>query len=315
MRVLMIILLVWGVFFHPICQASEFDSRPEIVMVTWRGKTRAETGFVQGLENLGYSPSYTIFNCRQNLESLNQMLPRIKEARPDLIYVFGTTATKQVVAAIKDIPVIFNIVTRPVESGIIESWRAPGNNATGVSSMVPLSSQIKALKKVVPFTRLGVIYNPVEQNSVIQVSELNQLARIKGFKLVHFRITSDLDIISVLDKFETKVDAIYFPSDSTIKTLGQRIVEKVNAGSLPSLAALEEMVTSEGAMMGLVPDYYHLGGLAAQKADAVLNGSHPSRVPAVTSEHFSITVNLKTAKKIGVHLPTGILVMADKIVR
>ncbi len=284
-------------------------------MVTWRGETQAEVGFEKALTDFGYHPNYVQFHCNQDHQRLNRALEFLKKQDFDLIYVFGTTATSRVVKHISRVPIIFNIVTRPVASGIIADWKSSGNNAVGVSSKVPIEKQIKALKKVLWFSRLGIIYNPRENNSIIQSKELNTLAGLLGFQLIHFKISNERDVDQKLKNSNKKVDAVFLLSDSTVKILGKKIMDSVNKNRLPSLAALEEMVINDGAMMGLSPNYYHLGRLAARKAHSVLTDHHPSEIESVTSAHFNITINLRTAKNIGIHIPTGLLVMADKIVR
>ncbi|WP_153307441.1 ABC transporter substrate-binding protein [Desulfospira joergensenii] len=317
MRFLTIFLvLAWAWGQNPAISSDlPSKNRPKIAMITWRGETRAEEGFADGLRGDGYEPRFVKFHCSQDLDRLDQALKALEKEKPDLIYVFGTTATKQVVQKITVCPIVFNIVTRPVESGIIANWQSSGNNATGVSSMVPIRHQIKTFEKVVSFSRLGIIYNPLEQNSVIQTKILREIARSQGFELIEFKITGKKEVSRVLNNLKDLVDAVYLPSDSMVKILGKQIMAHVNAHKIPSLAAMEEMVLTDSSMMGLVPDYYRLGRLAARKAHAVFRGNHPSTIPAVTSDHFNITVNLKTAQNIGIHIPTAVLVMADKIIR
>jgi len=300
---------------------SRADVQPEgqtclrITMITWRGETRAEVGFMDGMADYGYAPIVIKHHCDQDPERLKLYLREVEKDLPDLIYVFGTTATKQVVSQIHTCPVIFNIVTRPVASGIIADWQSSGNNATGVSSMVPIRHQVRTLEKVLSCSRLGVIYNPLEQNSLIQIKILEALTRSLDIQLVRYPIRGRAQVAPVLENLKDQVDAVYLPSDSMVKSLGNEIMARINRANLPSLAALEEMVINDGALIGLVPDYYRLGRLAARKAHKIFTGHRPSDVPSATSDHFNITVNLKTAKKIGVHIPTAILVMADRIIR
>ena len=308
------IALVWG-FALPAPADPLDQKRPRIAMITWRGETRAEIGFIEGLSAYGYSPRLDKHQCHQDPDLLNRHIRAVEESRPDMIYVFGTTATKQVVNRIKECPVIFNIVTRPVASGIIANWQSSGNNATGVSSLVPIRQQIRTLEKVTAFTRLGVIYNPLEQNSLIQVKILRDLSDALDIELIRYPITDRTGLQGGLADLKKQVDAVYLPSDSMVKSLGRAIMAKINEDRIPSLSALEEMVIKDGALIGLVPDYYRLGRLAAQKAHMVLTGYSPSDIPTATSDHFNITVNLNTAKRIGIHIPTAILVMADKIIR
>ena len=111
------------------------------------------------------------------------------------------------------------------------------------------------------------------------------------------------------------VDAVYFPADSMTKSLGKEIMALVNEFKIPSLSAVESMVPEDGALLGLVPNYYELGRLAAAKALKILQGKKPADIPSSALDHFQMSVNLKTAQKIAVQIPMSILVMANKIVR
>lgn len=290
-------------------------SARRLAMITWRGETRAEKGFTDGLAQAGCAPTLVKHHADQNLARLHEVIKDLEQNAPNLIYVFGTTASREVLARITDIPVVFNIVTRPVESGIIADWKSSGNNATGVSSMVPILHQLKTLRKVIRFKRLGIIYNPREQNSIIQRDIVKTLEPVLGFIMVDLAVTETRVVPDMLESLDPLTDAVYLPSDSMVKSLGRTIMERVNRAGLPSLAALEAMVTDDGALMGLVPDYYQLGRIAAFKAVKVLQGTPPSEIPSSTLDHFAISVNMRTAKTIGFNIPTSILVMADRIIR
>ncbi|CCK79713.1 ABC transporter substrate-binding protein [Desulfobacula toluolica] len=303
---------LWDISCLPLLSAQKIH---RVAMVTWRGETPAEKGFSDGLKYYGHAIHIIKYHANQDMQLLDDAIAALGKSDVDLIYVFGTTSAKRVLSKIKQTPVVFNIVTRPVESKIIASWNSSGNNATGVSSMVPIVHQLKALKKVVPFFRLGIIYNPLEQNSVIQKGIVKGMETMLNFRLTEFKITGKRDIPQVLTRLNEAVDAVYLPSDSMIKILGTEIITRVNKFKIPSLSALEDLVTNDCALMGLVPDYYQLGRLAALKASLIFQGNHPSEIKTSTLDHFKITVNMHTAKKIGINIPTSILVMADKIIR
>ena len=89
------------------------------------------------------------------------------------------------VAATKDIPVVFSAVTDPVAAKLVKSWDASGTNVTGVSDMSPLDKHLELIKKVVPNAkRVGVIYSPGEANSVAIVEALKKAAPAAGLVLV-----------------------------------------------------------------------------------------------------------------------------------
>ncbi len=287
----------------------------DIAMITWRNETPAEQGFKAYLAKSPYSITYHMYNAEQDTNKLEDIITILLQTPPDLIYVFGTTATRQVMSQIKDIPIVFNVVTRPVKAGIIDSWEHSGNNTTGVSSMVPLNSQLKALKKVVDYKILAVMYNPLEPNSCIQIELLHRLSTQMNFEIKAFPITHSSDVDRAISSMENHFHAIYFPSDSRIISLGKKIMQQVNSLKIPSFAAVESMVLDDDALMGLVPDYYDLGTLAALKAIKIFNGEKPKNIPCSTLNYFRILINMKTAEKIGVQIPTSLLIISDVIVR
>ena len=287
----------------------------EIAMITWRSETPAEQGFKACLAKGPYPVRYYMYNADQDINKLEDIIQILLQTPPDLVYVFGTTATRQVMSRIKDIPIVFNVVTRPVKAGIIDSWEHSGNNTTGVSSMVPLNSQLKALKKVVDYKVLAVLYNPMEPNSCIQIELLHRLSARMNFQLKAFPITHASDVDRAISSMGNQIHAVYFPSDSRIISLGREIMEQVNHLKIPSFAAVESMVLDDDALMGLVPNYYDLGTLAALKAIKIFNGEKPGNIPCSTLNYFRILINMKTAGKIGVQIPTSLLIISDVIVR
>lgn len=300
----------------PVCVAEAGPKRQAVIaMITWRGQTDGERGFIDGLNEKIHEPSILAYDADQSLTNLELIVDRIGSRPVDLIYVFGTTATQFVLSRVKNVPVVFNIVSRPIASGIIAGWERSGNNATGVSNEVHAHHQLKALKKVVDFRVLGVIYNPKEHNSVVNTRMVRELQDQVGFRLVDLCIRDAADVSSVLADLKRRVDAVYIPADSLIISLGDSIMATVNAAGIPSLACTESMVPDDGALLALVPDYYQLGRLAAQKAVRILSGEAPGEIPSSFPDYFRMWVNMPTARQIGIQIPLSILMMADKIVR
>ncbi|MCD4674619.1 MAG: ABC transporter substrate-binding protein [Desulfobacula sp.] len=292
-----------------------FAKEYSIAMITWRGETVAEKGFIDGLDNSTYDIALTKYHADQDDFQLQKIITQIQNNSVDIIYVFGTTATKAVLSRIKDIPVIFNIVSRPVGSGIIASWKSSKNNATGASNKVSEINQLKTLKKVINYKNLGIIYNPKEQNAIIQRNNVKQLENRLDFSLKEYSISQEQDILLILPQMKDKVDAVFLPADSMIKFLGKKIMEKVNEYKIPSLSSVGSMVPEDGVLLGFVPKYYELGKIAARKAVLILNGRKPSDIPSSVLDHYHISVNMKTARKINIQIPMSVLVMANQIVR
>ncbi|MCD4742462.1 MAG: ABC transporter substrate-binding protein, partial [Desulfobacteraceae bacterium] len=286
-----------------------------IAMITWRGETIAEKGFIDELDKSTHEITLIKYNADQDNARLQKIITRICSNPVDIIYVFGTTATKAVLLRIKDIPVVFNIVSRPVGSGIIASWDCSKNNATGASNKVSAIHQLKTLKKVINYKNLGIIYNPKEQNSIIQRNNVKRLENTLHFSLKEYKVSREQDIFKTLPQMRDKVDAVFLPADSMVKFLGKRIMEIVNKYKIPSLSSVGSMVPEDGVLLGFVPKYYELGRIAAKKAILILNGTKPSDIPSSVLDHYDISVNMKTAKNINIQIPMSVLVMANQIVR
>lgn len=284
-------------------------------MITWRGETKAEKGFIDELKDTGYDIALAKYNAGQDINRLQEIITEIRKTPADLIYVFGTTATKAVLLRVKDTPIVFNVVTSPVESGIIASWESSKNNATGVSNKVSTENQLKILKKVIPYKTLGIIYNPKEQNSIIQRDIAKRLENTLQFTLKEYTISGEKDIRILMPGMKAEIDAVFLPADSMINFLGKKIMEKINAYKIPSLSSVGSMVSEDGVLLGFVPKYYELGRIAARKAILILNHKRPSDIPSSVLDYCHISVNMRTAQKIDIQIPLSVLIMANQIVR
>lgn len=305
-----IVLTGWGT-----ASTASAQSTRTLAMITWRGQTEAERGFLDGLDRKTHTVSINTYHAAQSVENLYQIIRRIQKTPVDLIYVFGTTATQIVLSQVKITPVVFNVVSLPVTTGIIASWEKSGCNAVGVSNQVPVRQQLKAFINTCAFKRLGIIFNPLEQNSLALKGQVEHLGDMFGFSVHGFPIARQGDIRRKLTGLQGRVDAVYIPADSLIKSLGREIVSYLNAQKIPSMSAVESMVPDDGILLGLVPSYYELGLAAARKANRVLAGETPGSIPSATLDHFQFWVNMRTAETIGIQLPLSTLIMADRIVR
>ena len=199
-------------------------------------------------------------------------------------------------------------MSRPVKAKIIDSWEHSGSNVTGASNAVPMASAFNTLSKVMYIGRLGFIYNPKEANSRIQRDELAKLQDTFGYEMIEAPIEDPNLIQGVLEKLlEAKIDAALLPSDSFVKAYANQIIPKLNTHKIPSIVSIPAMVRDNKAFIGLGPNYFKLGQLAATKAYAILEGKNPSDIPSSTLDRLHMTVNLTTAKQIGVNVPVQLL--------
>lgn len=367
-----------------------------VYMVIWRGMTDAEKGFMDYFKMQKIPARFIIKDCKNDKNKLPGILADIKKTNPDLIYTFGTTATKFIAGPaadyspdknITDIPIIFNIVAKPVESGLVDipeldrhistamfekkirkidsrgdrdffqsvyirskdkktfilkeklSNEEKGRlvdiliriedlsmitrrNLTGCMHLVPMEAQINAMKSVMDISKIGVIYNPAEDNAIKQVNELENYCRENRISLLRSPITLDAEkkpvIAGIPSSVELlaggKVSIIYLPSDSFLIANAPAIMSEINRHRIVTFSATEDPIIKGGALMGLVNRYYNVGLFAGFKAEKIfIQKTKAGEIPIETLKRFSYMVNMETAAKIGFYPPIMILKFAEII--
>ncbi len=290
------------------------DAKVNIAMVLWRGETPAEIGFINGLtRERGSYVNVSTFDAKQDKEELKRIVDGLDKSKYDLIYAFGTTVSTLLKEKITDIPIVFNVVSRPVKSGIINSWESSGNNLTGLSGMAPMDSVFKTLSLILHIRKLGFVYNLQETNSVIQKKEIETIQYKYGFVLVDAPIENVEKIEETLMRLiDAKVDAVMFPSDSMVISNADRLISVLNKHKIPTIVAVPQMVKEHGALLSLGADYYKLGMLAAQNALQIFDGQKPTDIPTRTVDNLKLTANFDTAQKLGITFPVQVIKNVDE---
>lgn len=299
----------------PCAALADAPRKVSVLMILWRGETDAEKGFVEKLRSTpGIEFDFTVADADKDKKLLDDILDVSDLSLYDFIYTFGTTVTAKTLAKTKDKPVIFNIVARPVEAGIVKSMENSGNNATGVSSQAPMESALRAVRMVLSFRRIGFIYNPNEKNSVIQRDEIKAWQGKFGFILKEAALTSPESAnTAVKAMLDAKVEAVILPSDSMVVESAPKLVAMLNQHKIPTITTVPELVKNAGVLLSIGADYRELGAIAAGDLLEILNGAKPSSVPIKTAKRLSLALNMKTARRLGVTLPVQMLSMSTLV--
>lgn len=288
---------------------------PSIALIEWQPDGDAENGFRYGIQQAIPEARFFVYNAGGDMAVLEQLIQAASRRDHDLYYVSGTPATLKLMEKIPDRPLVFTMVQAPVKEQIIATWPASRNNLTGISNRVPVLNQLRALRRIVEFRRLGVLYNPGNPDSQRQLQELESLGKEMNYQLVRIPVTvADQALHLRLDSRPT-LDAVYLTHDPLILRLGNPILEQVNQAGLPSLAADLTQVTQKNALLGLVPEEYRIGRLAALSGIDILGGIPPGQIPSRSLDFFMVVLNMRTAQRLQVQVPLSLLVIADTIVR
>ncbi|KAB1442893.1 ABC transporter substrate-binding protein [Pseudodesulfovibrio senegalensis] len=286
-----------------------------VAMLTWRGQTRAEQGFCAELAASGLPVQYYHWDAGQSVNRLCTFLRKEFDTdRFDYVYTFGTTCSMRVHEAVQGrVPHIYCIVTYPDRAGLARSMEWGGiQNMAGVSHQVPVSMQLSLAVQLLDCTRLGLLFNPREPNSVAQMSQVCAAAAKMGIHVTTYRVAPDSDYLDCfladLKGRSSEFDALYLPSDSYLCSRISDITEGCIKAGIPVIGANEQLVR-DGALLGMVVDYEYMGRLAARQLLAhKLEGKPFKDMPVGRPAQGDIYLgmNRETMQRMGFVLPKGV---------
>jgi putative ABC transport system substrate-binding protein len=266
-------------------------------------------GFEEG-KNLKFAYQ----SAQGNTGTAAQIAHKFVGDRPDVAVAIATPSAQALIAATRDIPIVFSAVTDPVAAKLVKSWEASGTNVTGVSDMSPLQAQIDLMLKVVPKAkRVGVIYNPGEANSVAIVTELKKLLSARGMTLVEAGAARSVDVSSAAQSLVGKADIIYAPTDNNVMSAFEGIVKVAEQTRLPIVAG-DTSAVRRGAAAAIGLNYYDLGRQTGKIVVRILNGEAPGTIAVQTSTTFELFVNPEAARKQGLTLSADLIKSAKTVI-
>ena len=300
-----------------------------VFLVTWRGETEVEHGFRAHLRERGIRVRYTLRDIARDRSRIPGIIEEIRRVEPDLVHTFGTSATLGILGAregaepgahVEGIPGVFSIVAYPLQARIVESFESTGRPVTGTAFLAPVATQLEAILAYRDFERLGVIYNPLERNSVINVEELREAAAVRGIELLEASVPLDDGgrpdagrLPELVDGLASRgVEFMYMGPDSFVTVNSVVISTAAASHGIPTFAGTEATFGRSQAMLGLVSRYYLIGKLAGAQAERILvEGERPEDIPVASLARFSLLIRMPMALKLGIYPPLGLLRIAQ----
>ena len=229
----------------------------------------------------------------------------------------SVVAVRAALATTQSIPIVFTTATDPVATGLVASLNHPGANATGATFMGDqlIPKLLEVLHEVLPAAKkIAVLVNPGNPTLTERVVQGGNAAAARfGLELVILPASTEPEIdaafaSAVQQHADTLImEEAYFASkQAQIASLGLRYVLPVITG--------EQFAVETGVLMSYgadVPDTYRQAGTYVGR---ILKGEKPADLPIQQPTKFQLTVNLKTAKALGLKIPESFLVRADKVI-
>ncbi|WP_324649291.1 ABC transporter substrate-binding protein [Georgenia sp. H159] len=270
-------------------------------------------GFKAALADAGLEAEYDEQNAQGDQATATSIANTFATADHDLILAIATPTAQATAQAITDVPILITAVTDPLEAGLVDSWEAPGGNLTGTSDLNPVEEQLALLEEIAPEAEtVGIVYSSGEVNSEIQVELAREAAEALGVTIEVATVTNSGEVQQAADSLD--VDAFYVPTDNTVVSALESLLQVAESKSLPVIGAEGDTV-ERGAIATYGIDYEQLGYQTGEMAVRVLEeGADPAEMPIETQTELMLIVNPAAAERMGVEVPAELLDRADTVI-
>ena len=316
-----VLLVVWALLVAG-APAGAQSPRYRVAVLTPGGTFNvALDGLREGLAQLGYHEgkdlAFLVEDAQGKVANLAEQTAKLVEAKPDVIFTIGTAPTAAAKQATTTLPIVFAFVADPLRLGLVASYATSQNNVTGITSHAgPLSGKrLEILQEVAPgIKRVLVLVAPQESVAAVSFQFLAEAAPKLGVELLRHDVTSKAEIEQKLKVVpERAVDAIYFVPAILVGANIDLLIHKAKQDKIP-LAVTETSMVERGALVSYGAEFRLLGIQAAKLVAKILKGAKPAELPIQTPEQLVLTLNLTTAKAIGLNIPPSVLERAERVV-
>ena len=259
------------------------------------------------------------YGREQNTSGPEALATEIVRSNPDVILVVGPGAVifKKLTSRI---PIVV-ITGDPVKQGLAESLAHPGGNFTGVSIDAGLSihgKRIALLREMVPtMSKLGCLALRLPWNGPVAGPAIRAAAETAGLPLAVSLLeigASEADYRAAIESISRDgANAVMVLDSPEVLQNSTLIAKLLGDAKLPAIFTFTESVEA-GGLMAYSFDLIELYKRAANNIDAILRGAKPGDIPIYQVTKFELSINLKTAKQLGLSVPPALVASADKVI-
>ena len=277
--------------------------------------------FARGMAELGYVEGKNlVIEARfadGNAERLPVLVAELLHAGVDVILAAGNPAINAARQATKTVPIVIAQSPDPVAQGWANSLARPGGNITGLISVASEiePKMVEFLNSVVPgLERLAVLSNPTNRTHAPRVASIRDAARTFGAGVVSARAQSREEIGRAFEAMASeRAQALIILGDTYFLSQAAHLAALALGNRLPSTHPVHDYAQA-GGLMTYGPDIADNFRRAAGYVDKILKGAKPGDLPIERPTRFELTINMKTARALGVSMPKTMLFQADKVI-
>jgi putative tryptophan/tyrosine transport system substrate-binding protein len=277
--------------------------------------------FLQALQQLGWIVGRNLqIDFRwagSDPERIRKYAAELLALAPDVILAPGTATVGPLLKMTSTVPIVFPIVVDPVGAGFVTSLARPGGNATGftqyeygVSGKWP-----ELLKQIAPaVTRAAVLRDPTLTSGTAQFAAIQAVAPSLGMEMSPVNVRDPSEIGRAVTAFaRISNGGLIVPGSGSAVTHRDLIVTLAVRHKLPAVYSERHFVAA-GGLISYGPDFLDQYRRAAVYVDRILRGEKPADLPVQAPMKYELVINLKTAKALGLDVPSMLLARADEVI-
>jgi putative tryptophan/tyrosine transport system substrate-binding protein len=305
------------------------DETPRVVLVTIGEESDPAVrsplvAFEQGMQTAGWSAGvnmrldYRWLGANNVAQRATDAAAEIVALKPTVVVAAGAAVARAMQQATSTIPIVFAVVSDPIAQGLVSNLAHPGGNITGFSLFETGmgGKWLDLLKKMLPHTmRVAVMFNPIISpvNELFQRS-VEEAARSFNVEVTRAPVHDNAEIEAVFEQLaKGQHSALLVPSDGFTFTRSKMIVALAGKYRLPAIYAYRHFV-DDGGLVGYGIDLNEHMRSAASYVDRIIKGARPGDLPIQQPTKYTLLINLKSAKTLGLEIPPNVLALADEVI-
>ena len=283
---------------------------PAYLQQMW-GPTR-ELGWIEG-QNLIVDRRY----AGGNAELLRPIAEELVRLNVELIVTNGTDAALAAKSVTTRIPIVMFSVGDPVRSGLVASLGRPGGNITGYSIVAPEldAKRLTLLRELLPMTqRVAVLVNPANSYSKITREELERVCRSFRMQPIFVGAAETNELANaVAEASRRRAEALIVTAENVFWSNRVLLMRTALEHRLPTIVGDREILEA-GGLLSLAHDAAEQYRALAYFLDRILRGAKPADLPVQQPTKLLLSLNLKTAKALGITIPQSLRARADEVI-
>jgi putative tryptophan/tyrosine transport system substrate-binding protein len=320
------ISLLGGAAAWPLAARAQQPAMPVVGLVSGRSlesSGRQASAFRKGLEEAGYVEGQNVTVEHHWLDGRYDRLPSLMadfvRRRVAVIATPGATpAALAGKAATPTIPIVFGVGEDPVKIGLVASLAKPGGNATGINFFLAevVAKRLGLLHEMVPkAVRIAVLVNPANTSTAeATLRDIPEAARALGLQVQMLNASTSREIETAFATLvRDRANALFVAPDGFLVSRRVQFATLAARHGIPSAHATREEVEA-GGLMSYGTDNLDMFRQVGSYTGQILKGAKPADLPVVQSTKFEFTINLQTARALGIEVPNSIQLLADELI-